>query len=1402
MVIKYLLATLSALAQRFTSSEININNEGNALAFNKGGINYLNVSTSFGRFRRRRRKIIDLLPKSIIMAMVLIVLSSAKLMAATITVVGNPVTLTATTITYGSPVATSTIQFTLSGSALTGNIVIAAPPAGFEMSLNSATGPFVTTSINLVPSGGSVASTTIYLRLTSTATAGTHSGTISITSPTATTRTITINNSTVNKLTITESGASVSNKTYDATTTATVSGGTLSGVINGDVVSINTTGTFASANVANNIAVTVTLTGANAGNYTLTNPGITANITGAPLTITATGPSKSYGTALTAGNYSTNFTATGMVGTQTVTNVTLTPDAAGLSSSTPQGSTYVVTPSGGTGGNGFLASNYNITYLNFSGTVTGAILTITATSFTQTYGSVDLSVITFTYSGWIGSDSPSSMIVVPSISTTALSSSGAGSYPITVSGGQAPAYYTINYVQGTFTISKASLTIVSTGPPKVAGSAVTSPQTSSAYFTASGLVGSESISTVTLTISPSTSQTAGQTYTVTPSSPTGSNGFDVNNYNITYTAYSGQCGQNYTWTGATNTTWSTTTNWSPNGTPGTNDNVFIPATTTKPTVTASTNVNTITFTGSNTLTINTGINILFYNGFTVNSGVTATINMVSTSSQLQVGNNTSHAIMDNLGTLTVNGGTVFINWGLNYIYNETNAVMTFHGGNTLNIGGTSGQLAFQNNGFFFAGTSNSACTLNIVNSQSVINGAQGNFYLGSTSSINFNDAAAHDSHFTNTAGGNFTIQSDQFGTGSIGKIPNNPGTHQNSFDGLFTVERYVSGVRGYRLFASPVYAATSGSNKVYSLNYTQNSAYISGTNSAGGFDKVSNGPTIYLWREDVPASRATFSSGNFRSINDLTSGNSSTPTYTFDLTSGSYSLPVSNAFLFYYRGDRNSATYTKAQQFTVGAPAEPTTFSTTGYLTQQQVVFRDWYTSSSSNLGCTNPDTLVRGFNLAANPYACSIDWNTQQSSSTTTGIYALNLATYIYEFNPRTNNYDTYYSNGTYTNNGTRTIMSGQGFFVVALNSSAQLIFNESAKSTTLQNTGFNLLMGKPADELAKTQSLRIELMKDTINKDNIFIAFNPNAKTALDIAEDAPYKPGTGKVNLASMSSDNHALSVNILPFNKQGQTIPLRVGATASGDYQLNLLEVNAIPKLFDILLVDKFKNDTTDMRQNSSYSFALDRTDTNTYGSKRFAIIMRQNPVYAYQLLNFNAQKVPSAREVQVVWDTKYEENYTNFTVERSVDGGNTFTVLGGVPSTGAGNYGFLDKNPVAGMNLYRLRQEDINSKISYSPIIPIGYAVGANNFAQNGINIYPNPAAGRINLAIATPIASAAPSSYSILITNSSGNMLKKVTSNQPYWQGDATGWMPGTYMVKVYDAKTQSLIGTTKFIKL
>jgi len=1033
----------------------------------------------------------------------------------------------------------------------------------------------------------------------------------------------------------------------------------------------------------------------------------------------------------------------------------------------------------------------------------GQTITITSSNPTQTYGSIDLTAITYTVSG-------GTLTQLPSYTCAVTSSSGAGTYAITWSGALAPGY-TIVYVQGTFTVSKATLNIVATGPPKSVNTAVTSPQSSTAYFTASGLVNGETVSSITLTISPATAQGAGGSYNSVPSAPVGANGFSTSNYTITYTTYNGNCGGNYTWTGNSSTTWSTPGNWSYfNGTttttatsaPGNNDNVFIPGGTTRaPDVTANTTVNTITFSGDNTLTIDAGKTITFLNGFTINSGVNATVTMNSTSSQVIVGTTSSHAVLDNVGNITFNGGTVYITWGLNYIYNETNSLMYFQGGNTLDIGGTSGQLAMQNSGFLFIGMQNSPCTMNIVNSQSFTNSASGFVYLASTSSINFLDASAHDSHFTNN--GSFTIQSDSYGTGSIGNIPAGPTGHKNSFDGQYTVERYLSGQRGYRLIASPVYKTTSGSNNIWSLNYIQNAAYITGTSASGGFDKVTQGPTLYLFREDVAYSNASFISGNFQSIKSLTSGNAATPTYTFDVTSGSYSIPVSNGLLFFFRGnkyDTDGNLIPVATETQTNYVATEATLSTTGFLNQQQVVFRDWYTPASTALGFSNSNVAAQGFNLAANPYACSIDWEQSQSTTTTTGIYALNLSPYIYEFDNKTGNYDTYKKGGIHTNNGTRTIMSGQGFFVLALNTSAQLIFNESAKSTSLQNTGIYLFMGKPADQLANSQSLRLELAKDTINKDDTFISFEPNTKTTLDFAEDAPYRQGSGKVSLSTMSSDNHPLAVNLLPFNNQGQTIPVKVGATAEGAYSLNMKEINGIPKLFDVLLADNDLKDTADMRK-GPYNFNVSWADTNSYGAHRFAIIMRQNPEYAYQLLDFNAHKATNAREVQVVWNTKNEENYTNFTVERSVDGGQTFDVLGGVSATSAGNYAFTDKNPVTGTNVYRLKQEDINNKITYSRIVPIGYATTNNNLVQNNINIYPNPAAGKINLAIAST-ATTQSGSYNIMISNSQGNMLKKITSNQPTWTGDATGWMPGTYMVKVFDAKTQSLIGTTKFIKL
>ena len=113
----------------------------------------------------------------------------------------------------------------------------------------------------------------------------------------------------VNQAILTVSGVTAANKTYNAGTAASLntSGATLSGVISGDTVNLNTggaTGTFASQNVGIGITVTVagmTISGAQASDYTLTQPTATANITPARPTMSVSVSSGTYnGSALIA----------------------------------------------------------------------------------------------------------------------------------------------------------------------------------------------------------------------------------------------------------------------------------------------------------------------------------------------------------------------------------------------------------------------------------------------------------------------------------------------------------------------------------------------------------------------------------------------------------------------------------------------------------------------------------------------------------------------------------------------------------------------------------------------------------------------------------------------------------------------------------------------------------------------------------------------------------------------------------------------------------------------------------------------------------------------------------------------------------------------------------------------
>jgi hypothetical protein len=674
----------------------------------------------------------------------------------------------------------------------------------------------------------------------------------------------------------------------------------------------------------------------------------------------------------------------------------------------------------------------------------------------------------------------------------------------------------------------------------------------------------------------------------------------------------------------------------------------------------------------------------------------------------------------------------------------------------------------------------------------------GSAYLNSTSVLTMGGSSS-----VLAANGNLTLKSDVNGTATVAAIPTGC-----SITGLVNVQRYLTGGalndRGYRLLSSSV--ATAAGGNIYSLNYVINSSYVTGTTgAAGGFDGGGN-PTLYLFREDLVPSNASFTSGNYRGINNITTA----PSYNMDVDNGPFNIPVGNGFLFFFRGDRAQASF--AAETTVSYVPTGTTMTETGYLNQGAIPVNSWYTPNGAGLIYTtiSGKTNVEGYNLAGNPYPSSIDWDTYSTTTSTAGIYAPNAGPFLYILNSKSGNYNVYRSGtggvGTIALTGSNVIPGGQGFFVVANANNATLTFNETGKTNAQATAALgNLFMGTPVTA-AVPQYLHMTLMKDSLHFDGSIISFNSSASANFTKNEDAPYRTGNGAVALSSYSADNIKLAINSQPLPNQIQkNIPLSVLVNADGQYSIKLDAIKAIPALYDIWLKDAFSKDSLDIKANPTYVFNATFADTTTY-SNRFSLVIRQNPALMVHLLNFTASKITGGD--QVLWTTETEQNYTSFTVQRSTDGGKTFNVLEGLTSSAQGTYSYLDNAPVNGANSYRLLMTDLNGTVTYSNVVTIMYANTNNQIATNGMLVYPNPTVGVVNLAISSnqAVTTGATTnlnpSYSIEIVNNLGAVIKTATSTSANWQTDVSGLLPGTYFIQVTDTNQHKVVGKTAFVRL
>jgi hypothetical protein len=258
--------------------------------------------------------------------------------------------------------------------------------------------------------------------------------------------TLTVN--TAGTLTITASSPSM---TYGGTVpTITPS---YSGFVNGDTPASLTTQPVCTTTATSSSPVgsspTTSCSGAVDPNYsTIKYVNGTVTVTQAPLTITAGNGTMTYGG--TPPTITPTFMGLVNGDNATTLGVTCTSNATSLS---PVGSGYTSSCSASAG------TNYTIVYVPGTVTVTGAPLTITASSATMTDGGI-VPAITPSYGGFVNGQNSSVLTTQPTCTTTATSASAPGNYPSSCTGAVA-LNYKISYVNGTVTVSSLQLSATS-----------------------------------------------------------------------------------------------------------------------------------------------------------------------------------------------------------------------------------------------------------------------------------------------------------------------------------------------------------------------------------------------------------------------------------------------------------------------------------------------------------------------------------------------------------------------------------------------------------------------------------------------------------------------------------------------------------------------------------------------------------------------------------------------------------------------------------------------------------------------------------------------------------------------------------------------------------------------------
>lgn len=160
------------------------------------------------------------------------------------------------------------------------------------------------------------------------------------------------------------------------------------------------------------------------------------------------------------------------------------------------------------------------------------------------------------------------------------------------------------------------------------------------------------------------------------------------------------------------------------------------------------------------------------------------------------------------------------------------------------------------------------------------------------------------------------------------------------------------------------------------------------------------------------------------------------------------------------------------------------------------------------------------------------------------------------------------------------------------------------------------------------------------------------------------------------------------------------------------------------------------------------------------------------VLPLQFLSFDAYK--NQQQVLLKWKTAEEINTSHFEVERSFNGVD-FVNIGRVVAQnrpGTHEYSFIDRQPGKGLNLYRLKQVDLDGRSEHSRIARVLFDVNVN------MVVHPNPATDKLFITLSDGSAKWMSAVYDV-----QGRLVKQelLTPTGNMLQVDVSALAPGVY---------------------